>query len=313
MVQDEVQRYERRALGSWLRLEIHGPGLVRSATDAGWAAISAEFDAVDLSMSRFRSDSELSRLNATAGADIAVSVGSRLYNGLVSAHRAWRLTHGRFDPRVLNALEELGYRGAPIASRPRSSGRRSTWLRRWPRLREVEIAVPLDLGGIGKGLALRWGWRALHRGLRRSSSVGALVDAGGDLVVGGTPPLGDSWRIGIEDPTGDHRPIAVMAIGGGAICTSSTLVNRWVDHRGRPVHHLIDPATGSPAETGLLSVTVARNDAAWAEVWSKALFVAGADDIGPLARAHGLAAWWTRTPATLEMTPAARQMTIWTA
>jgi thiamine biosynthesis lipoprotein len=300
-------------MGSWLRLAINDLPGPPTAADRGWAAVSAEFDAVDRAISRFRADSALSRLNARAGSDAVVGVEGRLYAGLVAAHRAWRLTDGRFDPRVLTAIEALGHRGAAIGP-PREVGAdRSVWLRCCSRSREVWIAERLDLGGIGKGLALRWAWRALHEAIPSDSDFGALLDAGGDLVVGGRPPDGRAWRIGIEDPSGVDLPIAVVAVAGGAVCTSSTRINRWVDPGGRVVHHLIDPATGQPAATGLLSVTVAGSDAAWAEVWSKALFIAGVDDIGGLARAQGLAAWWVREPATLEMTPAARQRTVWTA
>jgi thiamine biosynthesis lipoprotein len=79
------------------------------------------------------------------------------------------------------------------------------------------------------------------------------------------------------------------------------------------VHHLIDPGTGQPGGGGLLSVTVAGGDPAWAEVWSKALFLAGPAGIAGLARGRGLAAWWIDLEGGLAMTPAARQRTAWTA
>ena len=78
------------------------------------------------------------------------------------------------------------------------------------------------------------------------------------------------------------------------------------------VHHLIDPRTGEPGGDGLRAVTVTADDPAWAEVWSKALFVEGQRDIGRLARARGLAAWWVGADGVLDMTPAARVRTMWT-
>lgn len=78
-----------------------------------------------------------------------------------------------------------------------------------------------------------------------------------------------------------------------------------------PVHHLIDPATGEPAGAGLLAVTVLWPDPAWAEVWSKTLFLAGKDGIAVEARRRGLAAWWSDSSGRLEMTPAARMLTTW--
>ena len=78
-------------------------------------------------------------------------------------------------------------------------------------------------------------------------------------------------------------------------------------------YHLVDPATGEPADGGLLAVTVAAADPAWAEVWSKALFIAGHRRIADEARTRGLAAWWMDEDGRFEMTPAARQRTTWVA
>ena len=139
---------------------------------------------------------------------------------------------------------------------------------------------------------------------------GALLEAGGD-IVGRAAPDGEPWQVGIEDPTGGPDPLAVIALVDGAICTSSTARQRWVDPAGRPAHHLIDPRTGEPGATDLLAVTVAAADPAWAEVWSKALFLAGSAAIGDEARARDLAAWWVEADGTLRMTPGARQRTTW--
>ena len=108
------------------------------------------------------------------------------------------------------------------------------------------------------------------------------------------------------------RPLAVIAAGDLAVTTSSVGVHAWVVD-GRPAHHLIDPVSGQPGGIGLLAVTVAGGDPAWAEVWSKTLFLAGRDGVAAAARARGLAAWWIGVDRSLEMTPAARTRTIWVA
>lgn len=149
-----------------------------------------------------------------------------------------------------------------------------------------------------------------------------LLEAGGDIVADGAGADGGPWLIGIEDPLdrAAERPddpvgavnVAVVAVAGGAICTSSVAVHRWQDPAGRSVHHLVDPRTGEPGGEGLLCVTVAGPDPAWAEVWSKTLFLEGARGVGPAARRHGLAAWWVTETGDLGMTPAARLQTVWT-
>jgi thiamine biosynthesis lipoprotein len=171
----------------------------------------------------------------------------------------------------------------------------------------------VDLGGIGKGLALRWAMQTIERAGLTGPASGILLEAGGDLVGRAPAPEGGDWSIAIEDPAGADGPKAVIQLSSGAIATSSIAINQWHDAEGRSLHHLIDPSTGEPGGDGLLAVTVAGADPAWAEVWSKSLFLAGVDGIAALARSRGLASWWIRDDGELEMTPAARVRTVWSA
>ena len=95
-----------------------------------------------------------------------------------------------------------------------------------------------------------------------------------------------------------------------AITTSSVRLRKWVAG-DRPVHHLIDPRTGEPGGIGLASVTVIAPDAAFAEVWSKTLFLAGVDGIAAEARREGLAALWIEPDGTYAMTESFRHHVIW--
>jgi thiamine biosynthesis lipoprotein len=318
-------RREGRALASPLRLTVAagtGTDLRATATDVAteaavdlaWAAIQAEFAAVDEAMSRYREDSEVTELNR-AGSLAAPS--RRLVAALTAADRAGRVTGGLFDARIVGDLERLGSIGVPQARddagrleppRHTAPGQdRRSLLRRGGRRGMVSLVEPVDLGGIGKGLALRWA-------ARRAATVldgGFLLEAGGDIASRGL--FGEArWSIGIEDPAGGAEPLAVCVLEEDqAIATSSTRIGRWLDPAGRPVHHLIDPRTGLPGGAGLTAVSVAFPDPAWAEVWSKALFLEGAAGIAAAARRRGLAAWWVNDAGGLSMTPAARQQTSW--
>jgi thiamine biosynthesis lipoprotein len=322
-------------MGSPLRLTV--VGLDEARASAGWATVSGATEDLEQVLSRFRPSADLVALNGRAGDPWCATVHARLYDALAAAERAWRRTDGAFDPRVLRDLERLGYRGAEtpgpeeaprpagshVTSAARPAGTREAreatfadgrWLHRDLQSRSVAIAVPLDLGGIGKGLALRWAFAILVAGLPEldTGTAGALLEAGGDLVAGGMAPQPGPWLIGIESPLTNDE-VAVVAVTKGAVCTSSIGVHAWTTADGQAVHHLLDPRTGEPGGAGLVSVTAAGPDPAWAEVWSKTLFLEGADGIGPRARALGLAAWWIRDDGALEMTPAARVRTTWLA
>jgi thiamine biosynthesis lipoprotein len=102
-----------------------------------------------------------------------------------------------------------------------------------------------------------------------------LVNLGGDLRARGVAPAPHGWVVAVDDPL-DTGCTGVLALAGGAIATSTKLRRAWT--RGdRSLHHLIDPRTGEPAESGLASVTVVAGDAWRAEVLAKAAFVAGLD------------------------------------
>ena len=338
---DGAARFERRAMGSPLRLTVAAVADDRAA--AGWERVSSAIEEIEQALSRFRPTSDLVRLNDVAGDPAGLTVHPRLVAALVAADRARRMTGGAFDPRVLRDLERLGYVGVtsadgpdapPIGPAPAASAAGATaprgrasdgepggalrsfadgrWLHCDPRESRAAVSAPVDLGGIGKGLALRWAIALLAKALPELDvpGAGALLEAGGDVVARGRAPGGGPWMVGIEHPAGGEMP-AVVALKDGAICTSSIQVHRWRTDDGREVHHLLDPRTGEPGGGGLVSVTVAGPDPAWAEVWSKALFLEGSAGIGARARSMGLAAWWVRDDGSLEMTPAARQRSAW--
>jgi thiamine biosynthesis lipoprotein len=246
-------------------------------------------------------------------------VPTACFEALVEAHRAYERTHGRFDPRILGDLIALGYgRTLPFAGpeitvdRVRGSRRRplGPWRPRFKGGARPRVRLgphPVDLGGIGKGLAIRWaGWTLAP------VSADYLVTAGGDCYCAGTAPDGEPWRVGVEDPQGSAEPVAVLALSDRACATSSVRVRRWKVGR-RPVHHLVDPRTGEPGGRGLLAVTVVGADAASAEVWSKVLFLAGRATVGALAARHRLAALWVEESGRVGSSAALEPVVMWRA
>lgn len=247
-----------RALGSPLRLTFVGrdPDM-----DAAWTATQQVFADVDATMSRFRDDSVLTQLCRQSPEHVE-RLPRRLVQALVAADRATRITGGSFDPRIVSALERIGYAGAAQSALEAppvvSPGPAERVLLREGRNGPFALPLPVDLGGIGKGLALRWAARAIDSlfSLEGACSMGDvtglayLLDAGGDIVTRGRPSPDEPWAVGIGNPDGDNAPLAVLHLDASrAIATSSVQRLQWT-WEGRTVHHLIDPGQGNRVVRG---------------------------------------------------------------
>ena len=237
-------------------------------------------DQLDRRWSRFRPDSDLSRINRGRGRPVAVSPDAiTLVRWCVEA---WRRTGGLFDPTTVEALERLGYDcdfdrldQAHLADRAvlRACARSPQPLPS-PGCARVEVdavggtvRVPagtrLDSGGIGKGLAAD----LVTAAMLSAGAVGACANLAGDVRARGRGPAESDgrWAIGVET-TGE---VVQLPDGGGAVATSSSLVRRW----GPQLHHLVDPASGRSATSDVVEVTVLAREGAWADAVTKVALV----------------------------------------
>ncbi len=272
------ERREFRAMGtSCLAGVTVRPGQLGVARKALTVA-EVEVRACEAALSRFDPRSDLSRLNAAAGR--WVEVDHRLLAAVRAALRARDETGGRFDPTVLPALVAAGYDRSfdDLPVRPASAldgWRAGAAVETDPERGRVRIerGAALDLGGIGKGFAAG---RALEAMLRAAPGLeGGLVDLGGDIAVGGSPPDGAVWRVAVADPRLPGRTLATLGLTGGGVATSGRDRRRFGP--GRSLHHLIDPATGAPAGEGPLTVTVVGPDPARVEAHATALAISSLD------------------------------------
>ena len=248
---------------------------------AARAAVERELDVIDRACSRFRCDSELSRLNARSGRTTEVS--PLLSDALALALRAAELTGGDVDPTVGRALELAGYDrdwrlleqpvGEPAPAVTIGARVRAGWQTIALDRRRLTVRMPagmkLDLGAIAKA------WAADRAAAAASSACGcgALVSLGGDVATSGTAPAG-GWKIHVTD---DHRsdcsaPGQTIAIRSGGLATSSTTVRRWRQD-SHTMHHIIDPRTGVPVRSSWRTVSVAAADCADANVAATAALV----------------------------------------
>jgi len=269
-----ADRLEFRVMGSDAVVIVVGsrPGLAERARE--------RLDDLESLWSRFRPDSEVSLLNASGGQPMEVS-GETIH--LVStALDAWSATGGAYDPTVLGDVLRAGYT-VSFESLPATPALARTNLRIGaggirvdPVSQTVQLppGVGFDPGGIGKGLAADMVVAELIAG----GAEGACVNVGGDLRVAGRAPdgvPGAGWGIGVENPFSEE-PAGVLGLADGGVATSSRLRRRWTGGDGKAAHHLIDPRTGTPADSGLAAVTIVAAQAWQAEMLAKAVFLTGA-------------------------------------
>lgn len=250
---------------------------VESSASRTLLRVEEEFRRLESMFSRFREDSELSRLNRAG----SLAVSEELLEVTELALEARARTRGRFDPTVHDAVCAAGYdrtfaQLAQDADRPAESrlcGGEVT-VDRARGVISLGPATRLDFGGIAKGYTVDRTCEAL------AEEGPCLVNAGGDLAVRGVPESG-AWPVGLKTSDGSMT----LGLVDGAIATSGRDLRHWL-RGGVEQHHLIDPATGSPAATDLLRVTVVASTAVEAEVMAKVLFLAGEEEA--LAEAEAL-------------------------
>jgi len=228
-------------------------------------------------LSRFKPDSELSRLNRTF--DQPVRVSQTMWDVFETALVAEEETSGLVTPTVLDAVIESGYdRSFDLLPRFQYHHGSAVLTQTSPLTLvvydEIErtICLPeglrLDLGGIAKG------WAA-HKTADHLKAFGpVLVDAGGDIAISGLHADGGPWQIGVRNPLSPNEDILTLQLGRCGVATSGRDRRRWYQN-GLLQHHIIDPRTGLPAETNILTATVIAPTVMQAEAAAKAALIMG--------------------------------------
>lgn len=281
-----MQALEFRAMNTDIVLAAEGQGWARQGLEATRIFI----DDCEQRFSRFLPESELSKLNRSAGKWFRAS--EDLLELLEQSMGFYRETNAIFDPSILPDLKRTGYdrsmtempkEVAPRRSAPKPHSR--------PAFSEIEIDLPeqrvrlprgmeIDLGGIAKG------WIVDKAASMLSSYSGVCaVCAGGDMRFIGYPMGVLNWSVEVEDPRDVTQTVAVLQVGEEAVATSSTAKRHWLQG-GQARHHLIDPRTGEPAESKWLSVTVIAPDIMLAEIYGKVLLIGGEEEAARLKDTH---------------------------
>jgi thiamine biosynthesis lipoprotein len=289
MGQAEVaERFD--CFGSSCAVIVTGAAAQESAADAASLA-RRRLEGWHERFSRFSAGSELSRLNDDPRSEVPVSLLMARFAQAV--HVAGSLTDGLVDATLIDQIETAGYVSelsdpVPLAAalelaptRKSGGGARSP---HWAHI-EVDLAtltvtrppgVKLDSGGLAKGLF------ADVLGESLAPHPRFAINCGGDLAIGGAE--GVTRPINVESPF-DGRTLHTFNLPRVGVATSGIGKRSWIDEHGHPAHHLLDPATGTPAFTGIVQVTALAPSALIAEMHAKAAILSGPE---------GAAAWLPR-------------------
>ncbi|MDR7000146.1 FAD:protein FMN transferase [Neobacillus niacini] len=231
------------------------------------------FSTLEDTCSRFKEDSELSRLNHQMGKEVKVS--NELFSILNDALKFYQETNGVFNPGILSAMENSGYTKSIELIRGRELGDSSHSASEISKIQPYQLNTDkqtvflqtrIDLGGIAKG------W-VIDRAAEVLSTYGyGFINVGGDIRIFGSLPR--PLKIGIEDPYDPAKIISSIQVSVGAVATSTSMKRRW-KMNGKTKHHLIDAATGQPSKSTILSSTVTAPTALEADVRAKVVLLLG--------------------------------------
>ena len=270
-----LHQTELRAMGCRIFIASDSP-----SPPAGFTEIPQWFDQWENHLSRFRPDSELNQLNRANGTPTKVS--PIFADVLERAIEAEKISNGLVTPVLLDALVSAGY-DRPFNLLPDENFSAHPVTSDFiPRLDEIDwdpsnaiLWLPpdlhLDFGGVGKG------WASYQTAQRLKNDAPTLVDAQGDITVTAPQIDGSPWRIGVADPFNNSENVAVINIHEGGVATSGRNARNWL-RDGKLAHHIIDPRTGQPAETDVLTATVIAPNVMQAEAVTKTLLILGSEN-----------------------------------
>ena len=274
------------AMDTAMQLTVYGD----QREEAADAAV-AEINRLEALFSRTRTNTPVYQLNASAGDGAPVAVGAEAAGLLALAKEYGQRTGGAFNVTIAPLMDAWGFTQDSF---------------RVPDQSELDALLPLadpdglvvdpqagtamltqagmavDLGGVGKGYAA-----AQAEAVLRSYGVeSALLSLGGNITAMGTRYDGQSWQVAVRDPQDQEGYLCVLSLQDVTVSTSGGY-ERYFESGGQTYHHILDPATGAPARSGLRSVTVVAPDAVMDDILSTALFVMGPERALDYWRAAG--------------------------
>ena len=270
------------AMDTYMEFTVYGQ---ESAAVNAVQRCKSKIEDLEWELSAERNDNEIAMLNSygiggLSGDTLEVFNKSLEY---------MKLTDGAFNPLVHPLMEAWGFNTKKYRI---PSDKELKKLIKLTKLANVEFndvgtvnfkknGMALDFGGIAKGYSSA----ALMDILNMFGIKSAMINLGGNIQVLGTKPDGSKWNVAIKNPNSEDKYVGILNVSDKAVVTSGNY-ERFFEKDGKRYHHIIDPKTGRPAETGLQSVTVVSEDVVKADALSTALFVMGIDSAVEFWKEH---------------------------
>lgn len=264
------------AMNTQMTYRLFGP----AAQDAG-SACEAEITRLEKLLSRYERGSDISRINGNAGLG-PIPIHADTVSVLSKALEFAKATKGLFSPTLGPLIDLWDWKHAQASPDMEAIANLMPYVLQ----KDLRIGLEppfaslrlkgesLDLGGIAKGYAAQ----KCVQILEAKGVVSAFLNLGGNVSVIGEKQDGMPWKVGIQHPRIANDLIGSLDVADASVVTSGDYQRYFLDSKGKRWHHIIDPRTGHPAESGLVSVTVVSRDATFSDALSTALFVAGPKD-----------------------------------
>lgn len=290
----EVTTY---SMGSYVQQTVYG----KTGEDAAAQAANAVAQLEDL-ISWRKPDSDIAKLNAQAGGnwvELNLPVAHLLSTALDVAEKSG----GALDPTIAPLSQLWDFDNSPTAPPKAADIEKFKEYVNYKTLKQDGYSALLqksgyavDLGALGKGAACDEAVAVY----RDKQAAGAIISVGGSVGIYGKKPGADTWEVAVRDPAGQGA-LGSLRLTEGFLSTSGNY-EKFFTYDGKNYHHLLDPATGYPAESGLVSVTVFCNEGGLSDALSTACFVLGYEKSLPLLEQYGAEALFVDTRQHIKLT-----------
>lgn len=268
-------------------------------------------------LSRRLEGSQIWEVNAAAGRPEGIALSAAMEEILAACREMWQKSGGSFDVTLAPVVslwdidgwaagEREGMFAAPepeqVSEALRNCG--SGRLRIDGGRLYLPEGMELDLGAVGKGIALD---RILDRLREKDEITGATISLGGAVLTYGGKPDGKPWNVGVTNPADPSSYAGILSLEGEWFVSTSGDYERYAEAGGVRYHHIIDPSTGYPADSGVAGVTILAKDGFLSDALSTACFVLGAEEGMALAQSCGAEALFIAKDGSVAMSDGMRE------